>query len=443
MATVAVNPMENSDMKDRRFLFLQGLATPFFRELGEDLRRAGASVDRVNFRTGDKLWWSGPAIDYRGDLDGLPAFYEDLFRQKQFTDVLLFGDMRPVHLPVHIVAEKHGAQVHVFEEGYIRPNWITVEREGVNLNSPLPRDPAWYRTVAPTLPPEPRASAVNVPISRRAAQDLAYRLCGVLDCILFPRYRTHRPRRAVVEYAGWCLRYAKFPFVKKNEARRLQPLLATERPVFLLPLQLNGDSQILHHSRFGSVAEVIEHVVASFAAHSPREAILLIKNHPLDPGWDRHDLVAHRAAYASGIMDRVAFLETADLARIFPRLAGVVLVNSTTGLSAIWRGVPVHALAEPVYKMPGLTDTNTLERFWQDPQPPDPELFNAFRRVLLHVNHANGDYFTKNGIALAVRESIRLLGVPSPLEELVQRIPCTDGPRQGTFAAHRRTPTTC
>lgn len=425
-------------MKDRHFLFLQGLATPFFRALAQDLRSAGASVDRINFRAGDKLWWSGPAIDYRGDLDSLPDFYETLFVRKKFTDVLLFGDMRPVHLPVHRVAEKHGARVHVFEEGYIRPNWITVEREGVNLNSPLPRDPDWYREAARTLPPEPGATEVKVPISLRAAQDLAYRLCSASDCLLFPRYRTHRPRRALFEYAGWGLRYARFPWIKRSENRRLHGLLSTKRPVFLLPLQLNGDSQILHHSPFRSVAEVIEHVVASFAAQSAPDALLLIKNHPLDPGWDRHDLVTRNAASACGIADRVAFFETADLGQIFPRLAGMVLVNSTTGLSAVWRGIPVHALAEPIYKMPGLTDMGPLEHFWQNPAAPDPDLFHAFRRVLLHVNHANGDYFTAEGINRAVQESRRLLAERSPLEELLQRVPLSGEGGKSHHAGQRR-----
>ena len=413
-------------MKDRRFLFLQGLATPFFGALAEDLRRTGASVDRVNFRTGDKLWWSGPAIDYRGDLDGLPAFYEALFRQKNFTDVLLFGDMRPVHLPVHIVAEKHGAQVHVFEEGYIRPNWITVEREGVNLNSPLPRDPDWYRRAAGELPPEPYAQEIKVPIHLRAAQDLAYRMCGALDCLFFALYRTHRPRRALAEYAGWCLRYAKFPFLKRTERQTLRQLMSSGRPIFLLPLQLNGDSQIMHHSDFGSVAEVIDHVVASFARHSSPDALLLVKNHPLDPGWDRHEQTARQAAQSRGIGERVFFFETADLARILAHAAGVVLVNSTTGLSAIWRGIPVHALAEPVYKMAGLTHTDSLDSFWRNPPPPDADLFNAFRGVLLHVNHVNGDYFTSSGIRLAVACCHRMFADPSPLEQLLAAVPAKD-----------------
>lgn len=412
-------------VKQQRFLFLQGLATPFFRELAKDLRNRGANVDRVNFRGGDKLWWSGPATDFRGHAEELPDFYARLFREKEYTDVVLFGDMRPVHRSVHAVAANHGARVHVFEEGYIRPNWVTVEREGVNLNSPLPRDPSWYRRAARQLSANSPVESVHVPIALRAAQDAVYRVASATDPLMFPHYRTHRPRRAIAEYAGWGARYARFPLWAKRDRERVQCAISSGGPIFLLPLQLNGDSQILHHSKFGSVAEVMRHVVKSFAGHAPSGAHLLIKNHPLDPGLDRHSQVLREAATDAGVTNRVALLETTNLANLFPHLSGVVLVNSTTGLSAIWRGIPVHALSSPIYHMPGLTHQGTLEDFWVNPTPPDESLYKAFRKVLLHVNHINGDYFTSKGIRLAVEGSRRFFDPLSPLDELLQRVPLT------------------
>lgn len=257
----------------------------------------------------------------------------------------------------------------------------------------------------------------------RAGQDAAYRLASALDPLFFPHYRTHRPRRAITEYAGWAARYAKFPRFAKRDASRLARALAPRGPLFLLPLQLNGDSQILHHSKFDSVAAVIRHVIASFAAHAPTNAQLLIKNHPLDPGLDRHAQVVEKAALSCHAADRVHFLETTNLTEVFPRLSGVVLVNSTTGLSAIWRGIPVHALADPIYHMSGLTHQGQLDDFWSNPTPPDQRLYNAFRRVLLHVNHINGDYFTTKGITLAVNGSRRFFEPVSPLERLLAQVP--------------------
>ena len=410
-------------LRDQSFLFLQGLATPFFRELAEDMRRRGTNVDRVNFRAGDRLWWSGPAVDYCEAPENLPGFYGRLFRERGYTDVVLFGDMRPVHRPLHAVAASHGARVHVFEEGYIRPDWVTVEREGVNLNSPLPRNPSWYRRAAEKLPPESPVKSVYVPTALRAAQDVAYRLASTADPLFFPHYRTHRPRRAIAEYTGWAARYARFPFWVRRDRERFEKAVSASAAMFLLPLQLNGDSQIIHHSNFGSVADVIRHVVNSFATHAPSSAQLLIKNHPLDPGLDGHEQVVESASRQAGVAHRVQFLETTNLAHVFPHLSGVVLVNSTTGLSAIWRGIPVHALSDPIYHMPGLTHQGSLHDFWENPTPPDESLYNAFRRVLLHVNHINGDYFTSKGIRLAVEGSRRFFDQLSPLDELLQRVP--------------------
>jgi len=412
-----------SNYTGRRFLFLQGLASPFFGKLASHLAKAGAETLRVNFRTGDKLWWQGPSLDFRGRLEELPLFYSALFEQHRFTDVALFGDMRPVHLPVKGVTERHGARLHVFEEGYLRPNWITIERGGVNANSPLPRDAAWYKSASAALPPAPTHHEMHVPIALRASQDLSYRLAGAADPLVFPRYRTHRPRRALAEYTGWARRYAQFPFFARRDKRALHETTRNRRDIFLLPLQLNGDTQITHHSTFRGVSDVIEHVLDSFARHAPPETALVVKNHPLDPGLDRHACTVLEAARRQNVVDRVVFLETTNLAEILPRTRGVVLVNSTTGLSAIWRHIPVFALADPIYNMPGLTHQGDLAGFWNDPQAPDEQLYQAFRHVLLHVNQVNGDFFTRRGIEAAVLNCERMLQPQSPLEELLSRIP--------------------
>ena len=55
--------------------------------------------------------------------------------------VFLFGDCRPIHRAAHDVATAMGIDVGVFEEGYLRPDFITLERHGVNGNSLRRYDP--------------------------------------------------------------------------------------------------------------------------------------------------------------------------------------------------------------------------------------------------------------------------------------------------------------
>ena len=108
---------------------------------------------KVNFNAGDWLYWGGrPAWNYRGHVSGLLDFLDDKYRKFGITDQILFGDRRPVHRPAVNHGEACGVRTHVFEEGYFRPYWVTLEREGVNGHSLLPRDPDWFWDVGARLP---------------------------------------------------------------------------------------------------------------------------------------------------------------------------------------------------------------------------------------------------------------------------------------------------
>ena len=50
---------------------------------------------------------------------------------------MLYGDTRPIHAQAVAEARARGLTVHVFEEGYMRPCWVTYERGGTNGNSRL------------------------------------------------------------------------------------------------------------------------------------------------------------------------------------------------------------------------------------------------------------------------------------------------------------------
>jgi capsular polysaccharide export protein len=406
----------------RKFLFLQGLATPFFNALGGYLRTHGAETIRVNFCPGDEVYWRGPAIKFRGTREELPSFYDALFDQHKFTDLALFGDTRAVHLPAIKLARQRNVRVHVFEEGYLRPFWVTVERGGVNAHSPLPRDPAWYLEARRALPPFPEVVEERNNPTTRALQDMLFHLTNTAALMFYPRYRTHRPRHPAREYAGWVWRLPRLPLRRRSEEKALQQILAGPAPVFFFPLQLTGDSQITKHSPFTSVGEAIEAVITSFAASAPEDACLVVKNHPLDTGLDRHGKAIGRLAHHLGVERRVHFFETGHLPTIADHASGTIVVNSTVGLAALGHKCPVKTLAEPIYAMPGLTFQGSLDDFWQEAEPPDDKLYRAFREVLLATTQVNGNFFTKRGINLAVQNCDRMLAEESPLEELTRRV---------------------
>ncbi len=132
-------PALRTTLQKQRFLFLQGVCSPFFPRLADALRAHGHDVRKVNFTVGDRMYWRrGNAVSYRGPMDALPDFYKQQFEAHGTTDIVLFGDCRPVHRPAIELAKALNLRVHVFEEGYFRPFWITLEQGGVNGHSSLP-----------------------------------------------------------------------------------------------------------------------------------------------------------------------------------------------------------------------------------------------------------------------------------------------------------------
>ena len=119
----------------RQFLFLQGLAGPFFSHLGRRLAEHGHGSHRIHFNGGDRInWREGNATDYRGNLDRWAPFFSRYIHARGITDVVLFGDCRPLHKVAIAIAKGAGLQIHVFEEGYIRPDFVTLEKGGKRMS---------------------------------------------------------------------------------------------------------------------------------------------------------------------------------------------------------------------------------------------------------------------------------------------------------------------
>ncbi|MEZ5725654.1 MAG: hypothetical protein R3E47_11335 [Paracoccaceae bacterium] len=123
----------------RVFLLLQGPHGPFFDHLGRLLGATGATVWRVAFNAGDAFFWGAKdrLILHSDTPEDWPDHLAEIVARKGVTDIVLYGDVRPVHAAARTAAEQYGLNLHVFEEGYLRPFWITYERGGANGHSQL------------------------------------------------------------------------------------------------------------------------------------------------------------------------------------------------------------------------------------------------------------------------------------------------------------------
>lgn len=391
----------------RRVLLLQGLMGPFFQELGRGLRNAGHEVFKINFNGGDRAYWRLPnGIAYRGTLADWPVAFAGLLAEHQITDVMLFGDCRDHHTAALTICRERDVTIWVFEEGYVRPDWVTMEVGGVNGHSLLPRDPQWYRTRAAELPPVPEHQKVASSFRRRAIEGLCYNAADVLTRWRYPNWRTHRPWHPLVEGMGWARKLNRREKRRELDAQLIARLHTEQAAYFLFPLQLDSDAQIRLHSPFAGIVEALKVVLQSFAEHAPAHTRLVVKEHPLDNGVRDWQLETSDLAERFGIAERVDYLASGDIETISEQALGMVTINSTSGTLGLDKGVPVVVLGKAIYDMPDLTFRHGLDRFWTEASTPDAETFTAFRRVLIDHCLIPGGFFSKPALDKVVTHAI-------------------------------------
>ncbi len=386
-------------------MFLQGPGGSFFNDLSATLDRSGHTTSRINVCAGDWLLWKqNNAYNFRGKFADWSAFLEDYLAKHGVTDIVLFSDSRPYHRVAKQVAEKRNINLFAFENGYLRPDWITLELGGVNGNSCFPRTRAGVE--AATAPPVPNHKPIRRP-SRLALfrDDIVFHFANTLLMPLFPRHRRHRQTLPVVEAIGWVKKGIVWGFKRRSSLKTVQDLFDNGRRFFLYALQLEHDFQLIEHSPFASIKQASERVIASFAERAPSDCVLLVKNHPLDNEVvDRRKEVMQIAA-KHGVADRVLFIDTGPNPEILDKAAGMVTVNSTMGTSALLHGLPVCTLGKAVYDVEGLTHQLGLDTFWEHPTAPDRSLYRHFRQALIAACQIHGRFVTRNGKQEAVLAS--------------------------------------
>jgi capsular polysaccharide export protein len=404
--------MQSSAM-GHRFLFLQGPHGPFFWRLGRMLRQAGAEVWRAGFNRGDRAFWPDSAsyIAFRDAQDDWADALRTLIAARSITDIVLYGDTRPIHARAVAVAKELGLTVHVFEEGYLRPYWVTYERGGTNGHSRLMGlSIAQMQAAIARLDMElPDAPAHWGDMRQHMFWGAVYHwfvLTGFWD------YRNFRPHRAMTvgqEFLLYCRRLMLLPF------HRVERMLATRAirrggfPYHLVLLQLEHDASFQMHSPFRTMAEFVERVVEGFAKGAPAHHHLVFKAHPLEDGRAPVADTMRRLAASHGVAHRVHFVRGGKLAALLNHARSAVTVNSTAAQQALWRGLPLKVFGAAVYAKPEFVSTQNLPEFFARPTRPDSKAYRDYRHYLLETSQIPGGFYSAKGRRELLRQVVDMM----------------------------------
>jgi capsular polysaccharide export protein len=164
------------------------------------------------------------------------------------------------------------------------------------------------------------------------------------------------------------------------------------------------------------------YVIESFAANAPQGVHLLLKAHPLDCSFFNWRRFVDRQAAKLGLTGRLHFCDGGDLDDLARDARGLVCVNSTSATLALAHGTPVCTIGNAIYDVPGLTDQQNLDDFWASPTPPEPGLYEAFRRVLVDRCLVRGGLASESAVSILVDTMLEKLGV-SERSEAIPRPP--------------------
>jgi capsular polysaccharide export protein len=399
----------------RRFLFLQGPHGPWFHRLAGLLRAAGAEVWRVGFNLGDRVFWPGPGyIAFKAPAEDWPETCAGLIDQHRITDIVLYGDTRPIHAQAVEIARARGLTVHVFEEGYLRPYWVTYERDGSNGHSRLmdlsvPDMQAALAKVDLDLPDTP---ATWGDMRQHMFWGALYHGFVALGRRSYRYFRPHRALTVGQEFLLYLKRFLLMPF------HRLERRLATARirrggfPYHLAILQLEHDASFRAHSPFASMTDFLALVLQGFAEGAPRHHHLVFKAHPLEDGRVPLKPAIRRLAAQYGLTERVHFVRGGKLAQLLNDARSAVTVNSTAGQQALWRGLPLRSFGAAVYAKPEFVSTQTLPEFFAAPDLPDTRAYRDYRHYLLETSQIVGGFYSSQGRRALLRQVVDMMLAP-------------------------------
>ena len=378
-----------------KVLLLQGPMGDFFYRLSKWLNSKNIECYKINFNGGDRFFYKTETnvFNYKGSLDDYSVWIETFLIEHNIDSIVCFGDCRKYHNFSKIIAKKNNINFFVFEEGYIRPNYITFEEDGVNFfsnfinhyNNDISEK---FNDLVTDI------KDVKNSYSKMVINAMTYYIFMVFFSFQYPSYQHHRNIRPIKELGYWILsgfRSIQNKLFEKDKFNRF--LQRYSKKYFIFALQVHNDSQIKTHSDLKCVEKYIELVLKDFGLHADESMHLVLKHHPMDRGYRNYRKLINGYAKQFKIEGRVHYFCDIHLPTLLKQSLGLVTVNSTTGIQSLFHHIPVKVLGHALYNLPKLTNQYALSQFWKNPGKVDTNYFSYFRKELILYSQLNGSFY--------------------------------------------------
>ena len=375
-------------------LFLVGPIGTFFARLSNFLEKNNVKTYKVSFPLYEYGFSKKSKITYRDDISKFKDFLEEIIIKKKIKHIFMYGNVLIPHKQALTLCgelEKKGylIKTHIFELGYLRPNFVTLEDKGVNYASSFLLNSNFYEN-------QPAYESFPVPVKQKLRIKKIWKLITFVNhcfknykMVEFEHKLQPKPIYLWFQLKGFFLKF----FYKISEINlKIKSFL--NGPFFLAVLQVETDSQISQGSKFKNNNEFIYKVIKSFSDAKIKNAKLVFKHHPRDRGYNNYFKFINNVSREFNLQDKIFYIHDFPLSKIFRNnfCKGTILINSTVGYQSLFHSVPIKALGLSPYNFDGLADQKNLVLFFRNPQKVNQLLFNKFYKYILENSQINGNF---------------------------------------------------
>ena len=375
-------------------LFLVGPIGTFFARLSNYLEKNNIRTYKISFPLYEYGFPKSRLIKFNQDIYLFKNYLRKILINKEIKHIFMYGNVLIPHRQALVLVEELKKEeiyvnTHIFELGYLRPNFVTLEDKGINYSSGFIKNREFYLK---------QNSYELLPIAEKHARFRIRKIWKPISFInhSFKKYKiVHKehklqPKPIYIWYQikGFFLKY----YFRLSEYKIKKKCFFENRFIVVI-LQVSTDSQLSEGSDIKDNKKFIYKVIKDFAKANP-SINLVFKHHPRDRGYTNYWKLIEKFSREFGIYKKVFYIHDYFLSKLFqnPNCKGTVLINSTVGYQSLYHSIPVKALGITPYNIGGLADQRDLVSFFKNPSVVDRLLFNKFYKYLLEHSQINGNF---------------------------------------------------
>ena len=375
-------------------LFLVGPIGTFFARLSNYFEKNNVRTYKISFPLYEYGFAKSRLIKFHQDIYLFKNYLKKIVISKEIKHIFMYGNVLIPHRQALILKEELKKEyidvnTHIFELGYLRPNFVTLENKGINYESGFIRSREFYLK---------QDSYKVLPIAKQHARFRIRKIWKTLTFInhCFKSYKIvnyehklqPKPIYIWFQIKGFFLKY----FFALSEYK-LKKKCFLEKKFFIVILQVSTDSQLKEGSDINDNNRFIYKVIKDFARANV-DVNLVFKHHPRDRGYTNYYDQIKKISKEFGVKNKVFYIHDYFLSKLFQNsnCKGTVLINSTVGYQSLYHSVPVKSLGITPFNITGLSDQRDLTSFFENPLDVDRLLFNKFYKYILENSQINGNF---------------------------------------------------